>query len=287
MDVVDADLSKYFDSIPHDQLMQSVERRIADRKVLGLIRRWLKVPVHEVNERGKVVITGGKKTKQGTPQGGVISPLLANIYFRRFLVAWEHFGFGKKYKARIVNYADDFVILSRGCAQPALDAARHILNRIGLTLNAEKTRTCRAWEEPFNFLGYTFGRLYSQGGGTYLGQKPGKKGVAKYRETIRQLTAPDQTSKTARTVAEALNRVTRGYWNYYCLGTTAKLRQDLDKYLWERMRIWAKRKHAHPRKRTGSIRSRGKQYWAKVKAAQALLVYARNLSSPYRPAPDR
>lgn len=282
VDVVDADLSKYFDTIPHDQLMQSVERRIADRKVLWLIRRWLKVPVHEVHERGKVVITGGKKTKQGTPQGGVISPLLANIYFRRFLVAWEKFGYDRKYQSRIVNYADDFVILTRGCARSALDAARHILERIGLTLNAEKTRTCLAWEEPFNFLGYTFGRLYSQGGKSYLGQKPGQKGVAKYRETIRQLTAPDQTSKSARTVAAALNRVTQGYWNYYCLGTTAKLRGDLDKYLWDRMRIWAKRKHAHPRKRKGCIKSRGKQLWAKVKEAQALLVYSQTLSSPYR-----
>lgn len=280
VEVVDADLSKYFDTIPHAELMQSVERRIADKKVLWLIRSWLKAPVHETNKRGKVAISGGKKTKQGTPQGGVISPLLANIYFRRFLLAWRKWGLEKKYKSRIINYADDFVILTRGWARPAIDEARRILKAIGLTLNEEKTRVCQAWNESFNFLGYTFGRQHTQKGRMYLGKKPSKEGVAKYRETIRQLTATDQTSKDAKTVAESLNRVTRGYWNYYSLGTTAKLRSDLDKHLWERMRIWAKRKHAHPGKRKGCDKTRGKQLWAKVKAAQALLVYARNLPRP-------
>lgn len=271
-EVVDADLSKYFDTIPHDELMQSVERRVADRKVLWLIRHWLKVPVHETNERGKVAISGGKKTKVGTPQGGVISPLLANIYFRRFLVAWEQFGYGKKFQSRIVNYADDFVILTRRKAREALDAAREIIGKIGLTLNEEKTRICTAGKDAFNFLGYTFEKLYSVGGKPYLGKRPSDKSVRKVREKIRELTASDQVSKEMETVTGAVNRVLRGYWNYYSLGSSSRLRWAINRYTWERMRKWTLRKHARPRKRAGGQRSRGASLWAKVKAAQQALL---------------
>lgn len=275
--VVDADLSKYFDTIPHEDLMRSVKRRIADPKILGLLRGWLKVPVHEVNERGRVVVTGGRKTKRGTPQGGVLSPLLANIYFRRFLVAWERQGWERKLSARIVNYADDFVILTRGRAREAQAVARRILERMGLTVNEEKTRIRRVWHESFNFLGYAFGKLYSRNGRKYLGKTPAQQGVLKYRATVRQLTASDQVSKAPETVAEALNRVTRGYWNYYRLGTTAQLRNALDRYLWERMRIWARRKYTKPRKRKGGRAIRGADMWRKVQWAQSLLVRAQNL----------
>jgi len=276
-EVVDADLSKYFDTIPHRELMCSVERRIADPKVLWLIRRWLKVPVHETNKNGKIVITGGKHTKQGTPQGGVISPLLANIYFRRFLVAWTKFGYDRKFTSRIVNYADDFVILTRRRAQPALQAAKKILESIGLTLNTTKTRTCEVWKESFTFLGYTFGVQYSWGGRRYLGKTPAEKGVEKYRETLRKLTASDQTSKAPQTVAGNLNCVTRGYWNYFSLGTTVFLRHDLDEYLRERMTIWAKRKYKRPRKRKGLKRSPAKVVWQRVEAVRAMLVYGRDI----------
>ena len=284
-EVVDADLSKYFDTIPHAELMRSVERRIADRKVLWLIRRWLKAPVHETNERGRVVISGGQKTKAGTPQGGVISPLLANIYFRRFLVAWEQFGWHEKYRTRIVNYADDFVILSRGRGREALLAARKLVSALGLTLNEEKTRLCQAGRESFNFLGYTFERLYRFGGQPYLGKRPSDKSVQKFREAVRQLTAADQTMNEARTVAEAVNRVIRGYWNYYSLGTSGRLRRELHQYAWERMRIWGRRKHARPCKRKGMQRSRSGSLWAKVRAAQALLLNPRTL--PRHPAERR
>lgn len=277
-DVVDADLSKYFDTIPHAELMRSVERRVADRKVLWLLRRWLKVPVHETNERGRVVISGGKQTKAGTPQGGVISPLLANIYFRRFLVAWEQFGWHKRYRCRIVNYADDFVILSRGRGRAAHAAARKLIAALGLTLNEDKTRLCKAGRDAFNFLGYTFERLYSIGGKPYLGKRPSDQSVKKYRERVRQLTAADQTSKEARTVVAAVNAVIRGYWNYYSLGTSSCLRWQLNQYAWERMRIWGRRKHARPRKRTGAKRSRSGRLWAKVREAQALLLDACRLS---------
>lgn len=271
-EVVDADLSKYFDTIPHDELMQSVERRVTDRKVLWLIRHWLKVPVHEPNEAGKIVISGGRKTKVGTPQGGVISPLLANIYFRRFLLAWEQFGYVRKFKSRIVNYADDFVILTRRKAGEALDAAREIIGKIGLKLNEEKTRICTAGKEAFNFLGYTFEQLHSVAGKPYLGKRPSDKSVKKVKEKIRELTASDQVSKAAETVVGAVNRVLRGYWNYYSLGTTGKVRWALDRYTRESVRDWTLRKHARPRKRAGNRKSGGAGLWAKVKAAEKLLI---------------
>src|SRR5438094_1929678 len=138
-EVVDADLSKYFDTIPHRELMKSVARRIVDRDVLRLIKAWLKVPVEERDEKGNRRMTGGKNSTRGTPQGGVVSPLLANLYMNRFLKYWRITGRGEVFHAQVVNYADDFVILSRGCAAEALNWTRSVMTRIGLTLNEAKT----------------------------------------------------------------------------------------------------------------------------------------------------
>jgi RNA-directed DNA polymerase len=123
-DVVDADLSKYFDSIPHSELLQCVARRIVDKHMLHLIKVWLQVPVEETDETGKKRLTGGKGQDRGTPQGGVISPLLANLYMNRMLKGWRNTKRGEQYQARVVNYADDFVILSRGKAKEALSWTR-------------------------------------------------------------------------------------------------------------------------------------------------------------------
>lgn len=247
VEVVDGDLSKYFDTIPHAELMRSVERRIADGKVLRLIRQWLKVPVHETNARGRTVISGGKKTKCGTPQGGVISPLLANIYFRRFLVAWEKLGLTDRFQSRVVNYADDFVILTRKHAREALSAARQIFQKIGLTLNERKTRTVRAWQDSFNFLGYRFGKLYARQGREYLGCTPSDQSVRKYREKIHQLTARNQTCKRVEDFVAALNHTTRGFWNYFRRGTVSTVCHALDEYLWERVMKWARCKYKRAR----------------------------------------
>jgi len=139
VDVVDADLSKYFDTIPHGELMQSVARRISDPHVLHLIKMWLCVPVEERDGKGKRRLSGGKSNKRGTPQGGVISPLLANLYMNRFLKHWRMRGCGAKFRAHLVNYADDFVILSRGHAAEALAWTRAVMTKLGLTLNETKT----------------------------------------------------------------------------------------------------------------------------------------------------
>jgi RNA-directed DNA polymerase len=156
-DIVDADLSKYFDTIPHSELMQSVARRIVDKHMLHLIKMWLKVPVEERDENGKRQLTGGKDNDRGTPQGGVISPLLANLYMNRMLKGWRQTRRGERFRARLVNYADDFVILSRGHAAEALEWTRGVLERLKLTLNEKKTSIRNARDERFDFLGYTFG----------------------------------------------------------------------------------------------------------------------------------
>src|SRR5271154_32677 len=164
-DVVDADLSKYFDTIPHRELMQSVARRICDRHVLHLIKMWLRVPVEERDGKGRGGLSGGKSNRQGTPQGGVISPLLANLYMNRFLKHWRMRGCGAAFRAHLVNYADDFVILSRGCAAEALAWTRAAMTKLGLTLNEAKTSLMDASTEGFDFLGYTLGPKYAPKGG--------------------------------------------------------------------------------------------------------------------------
>src|SRR6266849_4277769 len=164
-DVVDADLSKYFDTIPHDQLMRSVARRIVDKDILRLIKMWLKAPVEETDKDGRKRLTGGKRNKQGTPQGGVISPLLANLYMNRFLKHWRLTEQGHKLKAHVIAYADDFVILSRGHAEEAKAWAGAVMTRLGLSLNEAKTSLRDAWKERFDFLGYSFGPHYSRKNG--------------------------------------------------------------------------------------------------------------------------
>lgn len=155
--------------------MQSVARRVVDRHMLKLVKSWLKVPVSERDEGGRTRLTGGKKSTRGTPQGGVVSPLLANIYMHRFLRAWRQRGKGGEFRARIVSYADDFVILSRGHAAEALAWTKAVMERIGLTLNEKKTRLCDARTEHFDFLGYTFGpEHYRKNGWPYMAAKPSK-----------------------------------------------------------------------------------------------------------------
>src|SRR3954447_14143487 len=161
-EVVDADLSGYFDSIPHHELMKCVARRISDRHLLHLFKMWLEAPVEETTESGRTERTSrNKDDRRGTPQGGVASPLLANLYMRRFVLGWKQLGHEQRLDAHIVNYADDFVILSRGRADEALATMRDMMSKLKLTLNEQKTRQCSLPEETFTFLGFTFGRQIS------------------------------------------------------------------------------------------------------------------------------
>lgn len=150
-----------FDSIPHYELMKSVARRVCDGAVLAFIKMWLHMAVEEDDGKGaKRRTTVNKDTARGTPQGAPISPMLSNLYMRRFILAWRKQGWEQKFAARIVTYADDFVILCRHKAAEAHDQMEAIMIKLKLTVNPQKTRVCRVPEDSFEFLGYTLGRCY-------------------------------------------------------------------------------------------------------------------------------
>jgi RNA-directed DNA polymerase len=210
--VVDADLSGYFDSIPHAELLKSVARRIVDGAMLHLIKMWLEAPVEETDEKGnKHQSTRNRDEGRGTPQGAPISPMLSNLYMRRFVLGWKNLGHEKRLAARLVNYADDLVICCRGRAEEALAIMRNIMTRLELTVNETKTRVCTLPGEKFDFLGYTFGRCYSsKTGRAYLGTVPSKKRVLGLCETISELTGRDQILLDQGMVVAKLNRVMIG-----------------------------------------------------------------------------
>jgi RNA-directed DNA polymerase len=190
-EVIDADLSRYFDSIPHVALMQSLARRLSDRRLLRLLKMWLKAPVAERGPSGGWRFTGGKRSTRGTPQGGVVSPVLANLYMNRSLKVFRQRGLDRRYGARLVNYADDLVVLCRYGAAEVLAQTRRWFAQMGLTLNEQKTRVCDGRTEPFTFLGYTFGPLrYRKDGHGYLGAMPAKKAVQRIKGRIRQILRP-------------------------------------------------------------------------------------------------
>jgi RNA-directed DNA polymerase len=242
-DVVEADLSKYFDTIPHRELLQCVARRIVDRDMLHLIKMWLKVPVEERDENGKPQVSGGKKSTCGTPQGGVISPLLANLYMNRFLKYWRITGRGEFFQAQVVNYADDFVILSRRKAAGALDWTRSVMSRIGLTLNEAKTHTRQAQTERFDFLGYTFGpHRFRKDGYVFLGRSPSKKSVARLRQKVGDLLVPGNVEPWPE-VRDRLNATLRGWSNYFGQGDCYPAYRAVNHYVYERVRVFLKRRH--------------------------------------------
>jgi RNA-directed DNA polymerase len=242
-DVVDADLSKYFDTIPHDQLMRSVARRVSDGKMLRLIKAWLKTPVEETDERGNRRMTGGKGSRMGTPQGGVISPLLANIYMNRFLRVFVERGKDREFAARLVNYADDFVILSRGRAKEALEWTRRVMAAIGLSLNETKTCVRNGRREHFDFLGYTFGpERHRKDGRWYLGAQPSKKAVRRLKEKVRAQLRPGNMEPLPD-VVQVLNRLLCGWANYFSHGSIFVAYRSVDAHVYERMRNFLRRRH--------------------------------------------
>jgi len=244
-EVIDADLSGYFDSIPHAELMKSVARRISDGSMLHLIKMWLVAPVEERNERGrKRRTTRNKDTRRGTPQGAPISPLLSNLYMRRFVLGWKVLGHRRRLNARIVNYADDFVICCRGTADEAMRAMRTMMGKLKLTVNETKTRLCRLPEESFDFLGYTFGRLWwPPTGGSYLGMRPSHKSLRRLRQYIHAETSRQWLWKSETDLATELNRFLRGWANYFRVGTISTAYGNVDHYVFHRLRQWWCRKH--------------------------------------------
>jgi RNA-directed DNA polymerase len=249
-DVVDADLTKYFDTIPHDALMKCMARRIVDRDVLHLIKMWLKVPVEERQDNGSSRWTGGASTTCGTPQGGVISPLLANVYMNRFLKYWKQTERGAKFRARIVTYADDFVILSHGFAAEAMEWTSAVMARMGLTINATKTRICNARHDRFDFLGYCFGpHCYRPKGLWYLGASPSRRSIARVKRNVRELLLPHEVGAWPL-VRARLNRVLRGWAAYFSRGTRTHAYNAVDHYVSDCVRHFLRRRHKVPSRGT-------------------------------------
>jgi RNA-directed DNA polymerase len=242
-DVVDADLSRYFDEIPHADLLRSVARRGSDGAMLKLLRLWLKAPVSERDDSGNERRSGGSGQTKGTPQGGVASPLLANIYMNRFLRCWKDRGMEGRLKAKVVNYADDFVILCQGTAHEALEVTRRWIGSMRLTLNEKKTRLCDARRECFDFLGYTFGPVvHRPTGRRYLAARPSKKAVARLRQKVREVLTPGNTAPWPEVVTR-VNRQLAGWGNYFSYGTVSRAYWMANAFTLERARGFLMRRH--------------------------------------------
>ena len=250
-DIVDADLSGYFDSIPHHELMKSVARRISDGRMLHLVKMWLEAAVEETDESGKATRTTRAKDEGcGTPQGGVVSPLLANLYMRRFVLGWKSLGYEARLGARIVNYADDFVICCKpGRADEAMRVMRSMMERLKLTVNEKKTRQCslgevQSTDGQFTFLGFTFGRQVSwRTGRPYLAPTPAEKKVLGICTRISEETSRRMQYRTEAEQVRRLNQILMGWGNYFRLGYVTGAWAVVQQHACRRFRRWLRGKH--------------------------------------------
>lgn len=240
-DVIDADISKYFDTIPHDKLMQLVAKRIVDKQILKLIKMWLKAPIVEEREDGKQEYKGNDK---GTPQGGVVSPLLANVYLNVLDTLWVIKKVQERLGARLVRYADECVILCRGNTDRMLKGVKRVFEDLGLTLNEEKTHVVDARQESFHFLGFTIGmKRGRKTGKKYPHAEPSKEAQKHVRAEIKQLTTQRYSAIPTEVVIRRVNEVARGWVGYYHYGNCTKTMSSLGRYLVYRMRTYLRRKH--------------------------------------------
>lgn len=243
--VIDADLSKYFDSIPHAKLMAVVAERIVDGGILALIKQWLKAPVVGEDDNGvKKTVGGGKANRKGTPQGGVISPLLANCYLHILDRIWQGRHLIGKLQAHLVRYADDFVVLCRKDVEEPLKVVRHILGRLDLSLNEAKTHVVDATQASFNFLGFTI--QMSQGAKTgkpYPNVRPADKSLKKIKARLKELTGREMTALPLDDLVGKVNRSLRGWANYFHYRNSSGALGKVRIYAEDRLRIHLMKRH--------------------------------------------
>lgn len=243
---LDADLTAYFDSIPHAQLLAAVARRVADRHILRLLTQWLRAPVVVERPDGKRETRGGKRTRRGTPQGGVISPLLANVYLHAFDTAWRVGGLERRWQARLIRYADDFVICCRAKTAQVQTAVVDQLQALGLTLNAAKTRTLDARPQAFTFLGFTVRVVRSKRTGREFPLvRPSADARQRLRDKVKALTGRDHLALPTPTLITAVNRVVRGWAGYFHFQHCSRDFSALRWFIEERVRTYLRRKHRH------------------------------------------
>jgi len=252
--VIDADLSKYFDTIPHAKLMAVVAERIVDGAILEILQKWLKATVLEEDKNGKQrTIGGGKGNRRGTPQGGVISPLLANLYLHLLDRIWERHNIEQHYGARIVRYADDMVILCKGEITKPLALLNQILKRLGLTLNETKTHIVDSYQESFDFLGFSFQMRRSyKSGKWYPHTQPSKKSIQRIKDTVKSLTDRKRTLIPMEQLIVSLNLSVRGWSNYFHYRNSSTALGRVKWYIEERVRTHLSRRH--------KIKSRGRGF---------------------------
>ena len=244
-EIVDGDLSNYFGEIPHADLMKSIARRVSDGRLLGWIKRWLEMAVVEDDGKGgKRRTTRARRERKGTPQGAPISPLLSNVYMRRFLLGWKQLGYARRYGAEVVNYADDFVICGWAPAQVMRASMERMMGKLRLPVNATKTGCLRCPREPLEFLGYRIGRNYSpQGGRAYIGTRPSKASVRSICRKLSELTQRRYGLLEPEVVVGRLNRALLGWANYFQLGQVSPAYRAVDAHAAKRLRLWLRRKH--------------------------------------------
>jgi len=243
--VIDADLSKYFDTIPHAKLMAVVAERIVDGAILEILQKWLKATVIEEDENGKRrTIGGGKGNRRGTPQGGVISPLLSNLYLHLLDRIWERHNIAQRYGARIVRYADDMVILCKGDITKPLALLKQILERLGLTLNETKTHIVNAYQASFDFLGFNFQMRQSyKSGKWYPHTEPSKKSVQSIKGKVKSLTDRRLTPIPLENLMTTLNRSVSGWCNYFHYRNSSATFAGVKWYVEERVRTHLRKRY--------------------------------------------
>ena len=251
--VIDADLSKYFDSIPHAKLLAVVAERIVDGGILHLIKQWLKAPVIGEDDRGvKKTVGGGKANRKGTPQGGVISPLLANCYLHILDRLWQRRHLKGKLQAHLVRYADDFVVMCRQDVEEPLKVVRHVLERLGLSLNEAKTQVVDATQASFNFLGFTI--QMSRGASTgkpYPNVRPADKSLKKIKARLKELTGRELTAIPLGDMVDNVNQSLRGWANYFHYRNSSLAMSKVRNHAEDRLRTHLMKRHKIKDRGTG------------------------------------